>query len=71
MNVCELRTSLLECLGVTITEVPHEAIGEEPTSKVVITAPRALLPALTDWLDATHTGRLVEMTFTDEESAAR
>jgi hypothetical protein len=68
MNVCELRTSILEGLGVTITEVPHEEIGEEPTSKVVITAPRALLPALTDWLDATHTGRLVEMTFTDEGS---
>ena len=46
MNVCELRTSILEGLGVTITEVPHEEIGEEPTSKVVITAPRALLPEL-------------------------
>ena len=67
MNVCELRTSILEGLGVTITEVPHEEIGEEPTSKVVITAPSALMPALTDWLDVTHTGRLMEMTFTDED----
>ena len=25
------------------------------------------MPALTDWLDVTHTGRLVEMTFTDED----
>ena len=47
--------------------LPHEEIGQEPTSKVVITAPRAPLPELTDWLDATHTGRLVEMTFTEGE----
>lgn len=65
MNICELRASIIEGMGVTITEVPHEEIGREPTKKVVITAPRALLPALTDWLDATHTGRLVEITFTE------
>lgn len=66
MNVDELRASLLEGLGVTATEEPHQEVGEEPTSKVVITAPRALIDPLTDWLDVTHTGRLVVMTFDDE-----
>ncbi|WP_424347341.1 hypothetical protein [Kocuria sp. CH-021] len=65
MNLCELRTSILESLGVTITEVPHEEIDEDSTSKIVSIAPRELLPTLTDWLDATHTGWLVEITFTE------
>jgi hypothetical protein len=64
MNVCELRASTLESLGVTITEEPFEEFGEQET-KTVITAPRALMPALTNWLDVTNTGRLVELTFTD------
>jgi hypothetical protein len=66
MNVDELRASLLEGLGVAVTEVPHAEVGDEPTSKVVITAPRSLIGPLTEWLDVTHTGRLVVMTFYDE-----
>lgn len=30
MNVCELRASLLEGLGVTITEEPVKEVGEPP-----------------------------------------
>lgn len=69
MNICELRTSLLEAMGVTVTEVPHEVLGEEPAQMIVITAPRTLMPALTDWLDVTDTGRLVEMTFSADAGA--
>ncbi|GGG68617.1 hypothetical protein GCM10011374_36250 [Kocuria dechangensis] len=66
MDINELRASLLEGLGVSITEQSHEEIGEEPITKLVITAPWTLMPAMTDWLDATDTGRMVEMSFTGD-----
>lgn len=66
MDLNDLRTSLLEGLGVTVTEEPYEEVGEPVGTKVVITAPRSLIAPMTDWLDATNTGRLVVMNFTGE-----
>lgn len=66
MDLNELRASLIKGLNITITEEPHQEVGEEPTTKVVIRAPQAHRIALTDWLEAAETGRLVELSFFGE-----
>ncbi|MEF3121689.1 hypothetical protein [Kocuria flava] len=48
----------------TITEELFEAAWERGV-RTVITAPRVPDAALTDWLDVTHTGWLVELTFVE------
>lgn len=69
-TIDDLRASLLDGLGVTVSEEPHLEVGEEPTSKVVITAPRSLTAPLSDWLDRTNTGWLVVLTFVSDDEAA-
>ena len=66
MDLNDLRGSLREALGVTVTEEPCEAVVEPAGTKVVITGPRSLIAPMTDGPDATDTCRMVVMNFTGE-----
>lgn len=58
MNLDELRASILKHLGITLTEAEHNEPGDVHDD-VIITATGKHCDALTDWLDATDTGRHV------------
>lgn len=64
MNLDELRASILEHLGITLDEDEDEDEHEDLDGvhdDVLITATGTHFDALTDWLDATDTGRHIHL----------
>ena len=62
MNLDELRASILEHLGITLDEDEDEHEDLDGVhDDVLITATGTHFDALTDWLDATDTGRHIHL----------
>lgn len=62
MDLDQLRASILDALGIHLSEHPHDELTDSHED-VLITAGPEHLTALTNWLDRTDTGRHIFLDF--------